>query len=67
MELTITQNGALYFAHHKVPKRHAALFRPFRTASKQRQDFTAIGIRKKVKGAAAFQYAQFVPRTRTEA
>jgi hypothetical protein len=39
MELTITQNGALYFAHHKVPKvpkRHAALFWPFRTAASKR-------------------------------
>ena len=36
MELTITQNGALYFAHHKVPKPRTALFWPFRTAiSKQ--------------------------------
>ena len=38
MELTITQNGALYFAQHKakVPKRRAALFWPLRTkASKQ--------------------------------
>jgi len=35
MELTITQNGALYFTHHKVPvpKRRAALFWPFRTAA----------------------------------
>ena len=35
MELTITQNGALYFAHHKVPKRRVALFWSLRSASKQ--------------------------------
>jgi len=38
MELTITQNGALYFAHRKVKasKHRAALFRPLYTrASKQ--------------------------------
>jgi hypothetical protein len=35
MELTITQNGALYFAHHKVSKHRAALFWPLRTTSKQ--------------------------------
>jgi len=36
MVLTITQNGALYFAHHKVPKRRAALFWPLHIrASKQ--------------------------------
>jgi hypothetical protein len=34
MELTITQNGALYFAHHKVSKqRRTALFWPLRTAA----------------------------------
>jgi hypothetical protein len=33
MELTITQNGALYFAHHKVSKRRAGLFWPLRTAA----------------------------------
>jgi hypothetical protein len=33
MELTITQNGSLYFAHHKVLKRRAALFWPLRTAA----------------------------------
>jgi hypothetical protein len=39
MEPTITQNTALYFAHHKVSKRRAALFRQLRTAaSKQRPD-----------------------------
>jgi hypothetical protein len=49
MELTITQNGSLYFAHHKVPKvpkRRAALFWPFRTAAnKQGPDIrAAIGL-----------------------
>jgi hypothetical protein len=39
METTITQNSALYFAHHKASKRRAALFRRLRTAaSKQRPD-----------------------------
>jgi hypothetical protein len=39
METTITQNSALYFAHHKASKRRAALFRRFRAAaSKQRPD-----------------------------
>jgi hypothetical protein len=45
MELTITQNGALYFAHHKVPvpKRRAALFWPFRiAASKQSPDIRGL-------------------------
>jgi len=27
MELTITQNGGLYFAHHKVSQRRTAFFR----------------------------------------
>jgi hypothetical protein len=38
MELTITQNGALYYAHHKaqISKHRAARFWPLRTrASKQ--------------------------------
>jgi hypothetical protein len=30
MELTITQNGALYFVHHKLPKPRASLFLPLR-------------------------------------
>jgi hypothetical protein len=34
MELTLTQNSALYFAQHKVSKRRAALFRRFRGAVK---------------------------------
>jgi hypothetical protein len=39
MELTLTQNSALYFAQHKVSKRRAALFRRFRGAVKnQRAD-----------------------------
>jgi hypothetical protein len=34
MELTITQNGALYFAHHTVSKqRRTAFFLPLRTAA----------------------------------
>ena len=66
MELTITQNGALYFAHHKLPKHRTVFFWPFRTASKQRPDFAAIGLRKKVKRAVAFKYAQFVTRIRRE-
>jgi hypothetical protein len=36
MELTLTQNSALYFAQHKVSKRRAALFRQFRGAVKNR-------------------------------
>ena len=36
---TITQNCALYLAHHKVSKRRATLFRGLRTAaSKQGPD-----------------------------
>jgi hypothetical protein len=35
MELTITQNSALYFAQHKVSKRRAALFRQFGIAAKK--------------------------------
>jgi hypothetical protein len=43
MELTITQNGALYFAHHKLPKPRASLFLPFRAAaSKQRLDIRGL-------------------------
>jgi hypothetical protein len=39
MEQTITQNSALYLAHHKVSKRRATLFRRVRTAaSKQGPD-----------------------------
>ena len=41
MELTITQNSALYFAHHKVSvsKRRASPFWPLRTrANKQGPD-----------------------------
>jgi hypothetical protein len=39
MEPTITQNSALYFAHRKVSKRRAAVFRRLRTsASKQGRD-----------------------------
>jgi len=43
MELTITQNGGLYFAHRKVPKRRAARFWPFCTAaSKQGPDIRGL-------------------------
>ncbi len=43
MELTITQNGALYFAHHKVSKRRAAFFWPLRTrANKQELDIRGL-------------------------
>ncbi len=39
MEVTITQNGALYFAHCKVSKRRAAFFWPLHTrANKQGPD-----------------------------
>jgi hypothetical protein len=39
MEPTITQNSALFFAHRKISKRRATLFRGLRTASsKQRPD-----------------------------
>ena len=39
MEPTITQNSALYLAHHKVSNRRATLFRWLRTAaSKQGPD-----------------------------
>jgi hypothetical protein len=44
MELTITQNGALYFAHHKVLKRRAVLFWPLRSAArKQGRDVRDLG------------------------
>jgi hypothetical protein len=37
MEPTVTQNSALYFAHHKNSKQRAALFQRFRfRARKQR-------------------------------
>jgi len=42
MELTITQNGALYFAHHKVSKHRAALFWPLRNGSKQALDIRGL-------------------------
>jgi hypothetical protein len=46
MEVTITQNGALYFAQRKVlkvPKRRAAPFWPFRTtASEQGLDIRGV-------------------------
>jgi hypothetical protein len=39
MELTITQNSALYYAQHKTSKQRAALFKKFRAAaSKQGPD-----------------------------
>ncbi|PYK29982.1 MAG: hypothetical protein DME57_08430 [Verrucomicrobia bacterium] len=37
MESTLTQNGALYFAQHKVSKQRAALFRRFATAAKKQR------------------------------
>jgi hypothetical protein len=36
MEPTITQNSALYLAHHKVSKRRATLFHRLRTAASKR-------------------------------
>jgi hypothetical protein len=40
MHLTITQNSALYLAHHKISKRRSALFRHLRAAGrKQSADF----------------------------
>jgi hypothetical protein len=42
MELTITQNGALYFAHHKVSKHRAALFWPLRNGSRQALDIRGL-------------------------
>jgi len=39
MEPTLTQNCALYYAHHKTSKGRAALFKRFRAAArKQRPD-----------------------------
>jgi hypothetical protein len=35
MELTLTQSGALYLAHHKISKRRSALFRHLRAAGRQ--------------------------------
>ncbi len=32
MQLTLTQSGALYLAHHKISKRRSALFRHLRAA-----------------------------------
>jgi hypothetical protein len=40
MEPTLTQNCALYYAHHTTPKRRAALFRKFRTAAHKQAPFT---------------------------
>ncbi|MEP7016146.1 MAG: hypothetical protein ABI925_11955 [Verrucomicrobiota bacterium] len=34
MEITLTKNRALYFAHHTIGKERAALFRRFRVASR---------------------------------
>ena len=39
MERTLTQNGALYFAQHKISKRRSALFQKLRAvASNQAPD-----------------------------
>jgi len=35
MQLTLTQNGGLYLAHHKISKRRRALFRHLRTAGRK--------------------------------
>jgi hypothetical protein len=35
MEPTLTQNCALYYAHHTTPKRRAALFQKFRAAARR--------------------------------
>jgi hypothetical protein len=36
MEPTLTQNGALYLAHHKSAKRRIAFFRQFNAAARKR-------------------------------
>jgi hypothetical protein len=36
MELTLTQNCALYYAQHKTSKRGATFFRKFRAAARKR-------------------------------
>jgi hypothetical protein len=35
LEPTLTQNCALYYAHHTTPKRRAALFRKFRVTARR--------------------------------
>jgi hypothetical protein len=35
MEPTVTQNGALYYAHHKTSKERTAFFRRFRLGAKK--------------------------------
>jgi len=61
MELTITQNGALYFVHHKVPKRRAALLWPFRTAaSKQDPDIRGL------QGSKAATLSRLIERWKTD-
>ncbi|MGH7982557.1 MAG: hypothetical protein ACREFF_05355 [Candidatus Udaeobacter sp.] len=40
MEPTLTQNCALYYAQHTIPKRRAALFQKFRAAARRRVSFT---------------------------
>jgi hypothetical protein len=37
MESTLTQNGALYFAQHKISKQRATLFRRFAIAAKKQR------------------------------
>jgi hypothetical protein len=36
MEPTLTQNGALYLAHHKLAKRRIAFLRHFNAAARKR-------------------------------
>src|SRR6266404_1579673 len=43
MELTITQNGALYFAHHKLPKLRASLFCRFGVAERPKGKARSLG------------------------
>jgi hypothetical protein len=40
MEPTLTQNCALYYAQHTIPKRRAALFQKFRAAARRQVSFT---------------------------
>lgn len=40
MEPTLTQNCALYYAHHTTPKRRAALFQRFRAAARKQMPST---------------------------
>jgi hypothetical protein len=40
MEPTLTQNGALYLAHHKMEKRRSAFFRHFDGVARKRNPDT---------------------------